>query len=81
MASLKFIVLPQRSNGSCYIEVPATRATSWAVFAERRFRGKTYRVLKSRHATKTQAEGDRKSLELNAAGPIRRYVLGRRMVR
>lgn len=83
MARAKFIVQAQRSNGFAYIDCEVHRATSWAVIRIRKARIKskeyTYRNFVSRHQTRTQAEGEALSHNLNAAGPTRQYRLGKRM--
>lgn len=81
MAKSTYVVLPQRSDGSSYVECPINRATSWAVFRQYTYKRKLYRVLVSRHGTKGQAQGEADSQNLGAMGPIRRYALGKRMSR
>jgi len=75
----KFIVEPQRSNGIAFINCDISRATSFAVFKVTVYRHKKYFHFQSRHQTRTQAEGAASSQNLSAAGPLRRYALGKRM--
>ena len=83
MTRAKFLVQAQRSNGLAYVDCEVHRATSWAVVKTQqlRLKGKPYMTRKvvSRHQTRTQAEGEASSQNLNAAGPLRQYVLGKRM--
>jgi len=83
--SIKFIVQPQRSNGVGYTDCDDKIATSYAVMkiTTTSRRGRNYRHFKtlSRHQTRNEAETRCESHSLGQAGPLRRYVLGRRMNR
>lgn len=83
MARAKFIVQAQRSDGFAYVDCEVHRATSWAVVKTQqlRLKGKPYTTRKviSRHQTRTQAEGEAMSQNLNVLGPLRQYALSKKM--
>lgn len=85
MPKSKYIVQPQRSNGTAYVPVDITRATSFAVMKETWIKaGETrYKTLKfvSRHSTRTHADSELTFLTRRDKGSIFDYVLGRRMLK
>lgn len=83
MPNVNFVVIPQRSNGVQFEDVPQHRATNFAVFKiETRFsqgREITSKKLVSRHSRRAEAELAAESHRKGFLPPERVYKLGKRM--
>ena len=83
MPKISFVVIPQRSNGVQFEDVPQHRATNFAVFKlETRYsqgREVTSKKLVSRHSRRAEAELAAESHRKGFLPPERVYKLGKRM--
>lgn len=84
MSKPTFLPVPIRSDGTAFVVCELHRATQFGVMREekRRVSGRSFtirKLLPERYGNLYQSEGAARSMTLNAEGPIRRYVLGKRM--